>query len=169
MWTGSLWNGFITFPEGATIAPVIIASDKTQLTQFSGNKSAYPVYLTLGNIPKSLSRRKPSARACVLIAYLSVDKPAKKGISKKALKVRNYEIFHRSMATVLQPLKEAGNPRGRGLELVGRDGAVRRAYPILAAYGTEIGRILLIRVALSRTCTWTEYGYRQYGTVPVPS
>ena len=45
-------------PEGGTIAPVIIASDKTQLTQFSGTKAAYPVYLTLGNIPKAL-RRKP--------------------------------------------------------------------------------------------------------------
>jgi len=41
-------------PKGATLAPVIIATDKTQLTQFSGNKSAYPVYLTIGNIPKAL-------------------------------------------------------------------------------------------------------------------
>lgn len=41
-------------PTGAALAPVIIATDKTQLTQFSGSKSAYPVYLTLGNIPKAL-------------------------------------------------------------------------------------------------------------------
>jgi len=34
-------------PSGGTVAPVIIASDKTRLTQFSGNKSAYPVYLTI--------------------------------------------------------------------------------------------------------------------------
>ena len=46
-------------PDGATLSPVIISTDKTQLTQFSGNKSAYPVYLTLGNIPRSI-RRKPS-------------------------------------------------------------------------------------------------------------
>ena len=43
---------------GATIIPVIISSDKTQVTLFR-NKSAYPVYMTIGNLPKSI-RRKPS-------------------------------------------------------------------------------------------------------------
>ena len=131
---------------------MIIASDKTQLTQFSGNKAAYPVYLTLGNIPKSL-RRKPGSRACVLIAYLSVDKPSKEGLSKTALRLRNYEIFHRSMAVVLQPLKAAGNPRGPGIEMVGGDGAVRRVYPILATYVTDYPEQCLV------TCT-------EYGTCP---
>lgn len=43
---------------GATIVPIIISSDKTQLTLFR-NRSCYPVYLTIGNIPKE-TRRKPS-------------------------------------------------------------------------------------------------------------
>jgi hypothetical protein len=38
---------------GSTIIPVILSSDKTQLTAF-GNKLAYPVYLTIGNIPKGI-------------------------------------------------------------------------------------------------------------------
>ena len=41
-------------PPKATLAPVIIATDKTTLTQFTGDKKAYPVYLTLGNIPKAI-------------------------------------------------------------------------------------------------------------------
>ena len=45
-----------------------------------------------------------------------MDKPSKEGLSKTALRLRNYEIFHRSMAVVLQPLKAAGNPRGDGIE-----------------------------------------------------
>ena len=60
-------------PEGASIAPVIISTDKTQLMQFSRGKLAYPVYLMLGNIPRALWQ-KPSQHACVLIAYLSVGK-----------------------------------------------------------------------------------------------
>ncbi|KAH7904457.1 hypothetical protein BJ138DRAFT_993077, partial [Hygrophoropsis aurantiaca] len=38
---------------GATIIPIIISSDKTQVTMFR-NKSAYPVYMTIGNIPKEI-------------------------------------------------------------------------------------------------------------------
>lgn len=33
------------------------------------NKTAYPVYMTIGNIPKDI-RRKPSRHAHVLLAYL---------------------------------------------------------------------------------------------------
>ncbi|KAI0348786.1 hypothetical protein OH77DRAFT_1440804, partial [Trametes cingulata] len=36
---------------GVTIIPIIISSDKTQLTVF-GSKTAYPVYMTIGNLPK---------------------------------------------------------------------------------------------------------------------
>ncbi|KAF8900108.1 hypothetical protein CPB84DRAFT_1847370 [Gymnopilus junonius] len=74
MWTSKWWHVCQSkLPLGATMAPVIIATDKTQLTQFSGSKSAYPIYLTIGNIPKAICR-KPSKKACILIGYLSIDK-----------------------------------------------------------------------------------------------
>ncbi|KAJ3727562.1 hypothetical protein C8R42DRAFT_638742 [Lentinula raphanica] len=153
MWTGGFWNVAQThIPFGGTVAPVILATDKTQLTQLSGSKSAYPVYLTIGNIPKDL-RRKPGSRACILIAYLSVDKPVKKGLSKTQLKLRNYQLFHQSMAMVLEPLKVAGDPTGPGVEMVGGDGAVRRVYPLLATYVCDYPEQCLV------TCT-------KYGTCP---
>ncbi|KAJ7791891.1 hypothetical protein B0H14DRAFT_2395262 [Mycena olivaceomarginata] len=43
-----------TLPVGACISGVIVSSDKTQLSQFSGDKTAWPVYLTIGNISKDL-------------------------------------------------------------------------------------------------------------------
>ncbi|KAF5362693.1 hypothetical protein D9757_014516 [Collybiopsis confluens] len=153
MWTGGFWNAAQErIPEGGTIAPVIIATDKTSLTQFSGSKSAYPVYLTLGNIPKAL-RRKPGSRACVLIAYLHADKLSKVGLSDTTLKLRNYELFHRSMAVVLEHLKAAGDPDGYGVEMVGGDGVVRRVFPILATYVADYPEQCLV------TCT-------KYGTCP---
>ncbi|PIL37660.1 hypothetical protein GSI_01354 [Ganoderma sinense ZZ0214-1] len=36
--------------EGATVVPIIIASDKTQLTLI-GNKTTYPVYITTSGKP----------------------------------------------------------------------------------------------------------------------
>ncbi|KAI5981879.1 hypothetical protein EDC04DRAFT_2874697 [Pisolithus marmoratus] len=55
MWTSSWWEETqAKLPEGSCVAPVIIATDKTQLTQFSGGQQAYPVYLTLGNIPHAI-------------------------------------------------------------------------------------------------------------------
>jgi hypothetical protein len=122
------------------------------LTQFSGSKAAYPVYLTIGNIPKAV-RRKPGSRACILLAYLSVDKISKGGLSKTGLRLRNYELFHRSMAAVLEPLKAAGNPAGSGVEMTGGDGAVRKVYPILSTYVADYPEQCLV------TCT-------KYGTCP---
>ena len=55
------------FP-GITIIPVILSSDKTRVVLF-GTKTAYPVYMTIGNIPKDI-RRKPSKRTHILVGYL---------------------------------------------------------------------------------------------------
>ncbi len=57
---------------GTSIIPLIISSDRTQVTLF-GNKSAYPVYLTIGNLPKDI-RRKPSQHGQILVAYLPTTK-----------------------------------------------------------------------------------------------
>ncbi|KAF5341494.1 hypothetical protein D9757_014788 [Collybiopsis confluens] len=153
IWTAGFWNAIQgAIPDGGTVCPVIIASDKTNLTRFSGNKSAYPVYLTIGNLPKAM-RRKPSARACILIAYLSVEKPNKKGLTKNALKIRNYEIFHKSMAHVLEPLKLAGNPDTGGIKMTGGDGAIRMVFPILCSYIADYPEQCLV------TCT-------KYGACP---
>lgn len=136
-------------PDGATLAPVIIASDKTQLTQFSGSKAAYPVYLTLGNIPRSI-RRKPSRQASILIAYLSVDKISRAALTNQEHRARNQRLFHESMRVVLEPLKEAGR---NGVEITCGDGWVRNVHPVLAAYVADYPEQCLV------TCT-------KYGTCP---
>ena len=40
--------------ERATVSPIILASDKTQLMAFSSNKQAWPVYLMIRNIDKKI-------------------------------------------------------------------------------------------------------------------
>ncbi|KAJ7215557.1 hypothetical protein GGX14DRAFT_562771 [Mycena pura] len=149
MWTGKWWTAVQSnLPKGAALSPVIIATDKTQLTQFSGGKSAYPVYLTLGNIPKAL-RRKPSQSACILIGYLSVDKILRTGLTQQTVKTRNQKLFHASMRLILQPLIAAGN---NGMEVVGGDGSVRLVFPILASYVADYPEQCLVGCTKYGTC-----------------
>jgi hypothetical protein len=56
--TGETWDALRIhsqgkIPKGGVVTPVILVSDKTQLTQFGGDKKAWPVYLTIGNIAKA--------------------------------------------------------------------------------------------------------------------
>jgi len=44
------WDTHDQLPAGATIVPVICASDKTHLTNFSDDQHAWPLYLTIVNI-----------------------------------------------------------------------------------------------------------------------
>ena len=46
------WDTQDQLPAGAMIVPVICASDKTNLTNISGDYHAWPLNLTIGNIGK---------------------------------------------------------------------------------------------------------------------
>ncbi|KIY61057.1 hypothetical protein CYLTODRAFT_315729, partial [Cylindrobasidium torrendii FP15055 ss-10] len=108
MWTGEWWWKIQRLlPKGHTVGALIFSTDKTQLTQFSGSRQAYPVYLTLGNIPSSL-RRKPSEQACILVAYLPVEKVTRCGLSKNAVSARYQQLFHTAMGILFEPLVAAG-------------------------------------------------------------
>ncbi|KAJ7856057.1 hypothetical protein B0H14DRAFT_3085330 [Mycena olivaceomarginata] len=142
---------------GATIIPIIISSDKTQLTVF-GNKTAYPVYMTIGNIPKEI-RRKPSRRGYVLLGYLPTSRM--KNIKNKSARRRILgNVFHACMAHILAPLKEAGKT---GIPMTSGDGVTRRGHPIYATFVGDYPEQVLVTAVKTGECPTCEVPRNELG------
>ncbi|KAJ7768569.1 hypothetical protein B0H14DRAFT_2402665 [Mycena olivaceomarginata] len=135
---------------GATIIPIIISSDKTQLTVF-GNKTAYPVYMTIGNIPKEICR-KPSRRAYVLLGYLPTSRM--KNVKNKAARRRILaNVFHVCMSHILAPLKDAGIT---GIPMTSGNGVTRRGHPIYATFVGDYPEQALVTAIKTGECPTCE-------------
>ncbi|KAH9015557.1 hypothetical protein EDB84DRAFT_1633781 [Lactarius hengduanensis] len=113
---------------GATIVPVLVSTDKTQLTLFR-NKSAYPVYMTIGNIPKEV-RRKTSLHSYVLLGYLPTTK-LEQVVNQAKRKRLTANLYHACMRRILEPLVSAGK---NGVFMSTAGGLVHRNHPILASF-----------------------------------
>ena len=126
--------------------PLIISSNKTQLTTFHGKK-AYPVYLTIGNILKHI-HCKPSWQSQVLLAYLPTSTLGH--ITNKASRRRCLSnLFHHCMQYIVKPMESA---RHDGILLVSGDGAVRRCFLILVAYVGDYPEQTLVMLVKNSNC-----------------
>ncbi|KAJ7445474.1 hypothetical protein FB451DRAFT_1343619 [Mycena latifolia] len=100
MWTANWWwETQKKLPPGVVISP---------LTHHQGDKTAWPVYLTIGNISKDI-RRQPSAHATL------------KCFTDKTRSLAGYRLFHHCMRSLLKPLVEAGK---NGVDMVCADGFI---------------------------------------------
>ncbi len=134
-------------PEGATVAPIIISSDETQLSKFRGDKTAWPVYLSIGNISKDI-RRKTSMRATVLLGYIpseGLDIIEDSADRSKA----NWQLFHDCVRRMLLPLKKSGK---EGRNMLCGDGYTRLVFPIIAAYVADYPEQCLIACCKNNRC-----------------
>ncbi|KAG1730814.1 uncharacterized protein EDB91DRAFT_1239017 [Suillus paluster] len=147
MWTGDWWwNMQEHLPSGAVVAPVILTSDKTNLTRFHGDKAAWPIYLTIGNIKKHI-RRQPSKHATVLIGYLPIS---------KMLHFKDDE----GRQLVMEPLLDAGH---RGIKMICADRNICHIFPILVAYIADHPEQCLIACCKENHCPRCVVGTKQRG------
>ncbi|KAH7907825.1 hypothetical protein BJ138DRAFT_1013929 [Hygrophoropsis aurantiaca] len=158
MWTADWWwKVQEQLPKGATVAPVILSSDKTTLSQFRGDKSAWPLYLTLGNISKSI-RRQPSSHSTVLIGYIPVGKYD--CYTDKSKQFARYRVFHYCVRLVLESLAKAGR---EGVKMVCSDGYERWMWPIIAAYVADYPEQCLVACCMENRCPICKVGRDERG------
>ncbi|KAF7328215.1 hypothetical protein MVEN_02561200 [Mycena venus] len=147
MWTASWWWEIQKrLPPGATIAPLILSSDKTMLSNFRGDNSAWPVYLTVGNIGKE-TRRQVYSHATVLIGYLPI--PKFDCFDKNTRSLAKYRLFHQCMTVIMQSIIEAGKS---GVPMVCADSMTHLVWPIFAAYVADYPEQCLISCCKENRC-----------------
>ncbi|KAN0131561.1 hypothetical protein V8E53_010669 [Lactarius tabidus] len=150
MHTGDWWWSVQTTLEshrpGATVVPIIISSDKTQLTLFRG-KSTYPVYLTIRNVPKAI-RRKPTRRAQILLGYIPTTKL--EGITNKTGRCRAIaNLYHSCMQVIVGPISSVGEV---GITMMSGDGVWRQCHPILASFVGDYPEQVLVTCTYNKRC-----------------
>jgi len=116
------WNTQDQLPAGATIMPVICASDKTHLSNFSSHQHAGPLYLTIGNIRKDI-HHIPKNHTWILVGLIPCPPKGAKNIDV---------AWHPAVGTVLSQLRHL-DITGPGLKWDCEDGFQWQCYPLLAA------------------------------------
>ncbi|KAN0091453.1 hypothetical protein V8E55_005019 [Tylopilus felleus] len=145
MWTGNWWwETQSQLPAGATVSP------------FKGDKVAWPVYLTIGNISKYI-HCQPMCHASILVGYLPVSKLE----TFENNSVAGYCLFHYCMRWVVQNFVAAGQ---EGVDMVCADGLVRYVYPVLAAFIGDHPEQCLVACCAENRCPKCHVPADQRGT-----
>lgn len=98
MYTANWWwrtQHLLDAPD-ATIVPVLIASDKTQLSSHHGDQKVWAVYLTIGNLDRAV-RLKYSLPSLILVGLLPI--VPQLSSSHDSLKM---ELYHRAMDIIFR-------------------------------------------------------------------
>ncbi|KAI0996056.1 hypothetical protein K3495_g12125, partial [Podosphaera aphanis] len=144
MHTGNWWwDQQLKLEPGGTLVPIMLASDKTLMTQHSGEKRCWPVYLTVGNLSRA-ARRRQLDPGMLLIAFLPEYKKDTKGLDSSKLigivRQRRRQLHHSSMKVVLQGLKELEG----GWLVRCADDNVRHCFPVLGPFICDYEEAVLV-------------------------
>ncbi|RPB06930.1 hypothetical protein P167DRAFT_475874, partial [Morchella conica CCBAS932] len=144
MHTGDWWWEIQnTLPEGSTVVPIICASDGTHLTNFSRDKKAWPIYLTIGNI-KSSVRTKPTGHLFILLGLLP---------SQMAL--------HRALGEIFQSIRECSQ---EGELIAFPDGYERLCFPVLSGWIADQPEHSNLQNISTSSCPRCEVEFHSFGS-----
>ncbi|KAG8798922.1 hypothetical protein FRC16_006244 [Serendipita sp. 398] len=150
------WDTQASLEPGSTLLAVLLGSDKAHLTEHSGDKSAWPLYLSLGNIHSSI-RNKPTKRCWILLAYIPIPSFTDPKAHHTALQQR---LFHQCLEVVLKSIKRVGK---KGKHLRDSLGNVRHCYTRIAAYLADYPEQTLINATAQNNSPNTTAGHHELG------
>ena len=124
-------------------------SDQTHLSNFSGDKKAWPVYITLGNLP-STRRNSPGSMAVLLLALLPVPPKLSKSTSADKHQRRiNAETLQLVFQLLFEPLQAVAR---KGVNIDSADGKVRRSFAVLFAWIADHMENVALHGVKSNSC-----------------
>ena len=153
-----------TLPVGSTLVPIIGLSDQTHLTNFSGDKKAWPVYMTIGNI-LSRTRNSPVKMPILLLALLPVP-PKFMGESARADETQrqmNADSLKAVFDLIFAPLQQI--VRG-GTVMDCSDGKRRLCFPILSAWIADHAEHATLHGISNKSCPRCEVTSDELGGDP---
>ena len=118
-----------TLPIRSTLLPILLVSDQTHLTNFSGNKKLWPVYLTLANIHLSICN-KPQSQAWILVAFLPIPPkrvPNLREFSEAQQSRLALQVIHGAISYILSPLSNT-ETADKGLPILYVDETLRHCF-----------------------------------------
>jgi len=136
-------------------------SDQTNLTNFSGDKKAWPLHLTIGNLP-SARRNSPGSKAVLLLALLPI--PPKLSMSSKADQRQrkiNPDTLQDVFELIFAPLQGLAYS---GVPIDSADGKVRLCFPILSAWIADHMENVALHGLKSNACPKCEVPTHELGT-----
>jgi len=134
------------------------------LTNFSGDKQAWPVYMTIGNI-LSRTRSSPAKMPILLLALLPV--PSKftgeSARANEAHRQTNADVLRAVFDLILAPLQQIAR---EGMVMDCADGKTRLCFPILSAWIVDHAEHAALQGIGSKSCPKFEVPCEERGGDP---
>jgi hypothetical protein len=143
-------------PEGATIMPIIAASDKTPVTRQTGGLEMHPLFLTIGNIDSDICM-KATSHAWRCVAYVPIPKFETHSDYHTILKSR---VWHKCVDLVFASLKVAAKV---GKFIPDPFGELRYCFTPLVAWIADLPEQLMIASVSKNASPITLATHKQFG------
>jgi len=146
------------------VVPIIGLSDQTHLTNFSGDKKAWPVYMRIGNI-LVWTRNSPAKMPILLLAFLPVPRrlTGESAHANEPQMQTNAHTLWGVLDLVLAPLQPVAQ---EGTVIDCADGKTRLCFPILSVWIADHDEHAALQGIGSKSCSKCEVQGEELGGDP---